>query len=57
MLDKKIGPKQLKMTTKKMVQGNWNELINALGSLTGSAITMQTWKKYKIKIPSDFLFP
>lgn len=57
MLDKKIGPKQLKMTTKKMVQGTWNELINALGSLTGSAITMQTWKKYKIKIPSDFLFP
>lgn len=45
MLDRKIGSEELKMANNKMVQGIWNELINTLDTLTGSA--MATWTEKK----------
>lgn len=45
MLDIKIGPKQLKTTKNKLVQGIQNELITTLYNLTGSAIAIWAVKK------------
>lgn len=45
MLDEKIGSEWLKMTNNKMVQGIWDELIDAFDNLTGLQYNME--KKIK----------
>lgn len=45
MLDEKIGSEWLKMTNNKMVQGIWDELIDAFDNLPGLQYNME--KKIK----------
>lgn len=40
-VDKKIGSEWLKMTNNKMVQGIWDELIDAFDNLTGLQYNME----------------
>lgn len=41
MLDEKIGSEWLKMTNNKMIQGIWDELIDAFDNLTGLQYNME----------------